>query len=83
LNPPLSFTAPFERYLLLVNIWRYMKENPLPLEQDEEKMEERLKDVDAKYVDVMKSILNANIARASHLFGYLFPVNQSKKKTVV
>ena len=55
-----------------------MKEVPLPTDLDEEKLELRLRDVDVKFVEVMRSVINANIARASHLFGFLFPVAKKK-----
>ena len=66
------------RHQLLTNIWRFMKEVPLPVDLDEDKLDARLADVDNKFIEVMRSIVNANIACASHLFGFLFPMTKKK-----
>ena len=55
-----------------------MKEVPLPVDLDEDKLDARLADVDNKFIEVMRSIVNANIACASHLFGFLFPMTKKK-----
>ena len=68
------------RYLLLNNVWRFMKEVPLPTDLDDEKLETRLRDVDNKFIEPMRNVVNANIANTSHLFGFLFPM--PKKKSV-
>jgi len=77
-----KYAAPFERYLLLVNIWRFMKEVPLPRDLDEDVLESRLLGVDPKFIEVMRSVINSNIARASHLFGFLFPITAKKRNPV-
>ena len=76
LNSALLF--PLSRHQLLTNIWRFMKEVPLPVDLDEDKLDARLADVDNKFIEVMRSIVNANIACASHLFGFLFPMTKKK-----
>ncbi|KAH9505342.1 Integrator complex subunit 5 [Bulinus truncatus] len=68
--PPLSnvaelfpFVSPYEGYLLLLTLWRYIKENP-PTEFEKELAS---RSCDASHMFVVHSIIHANIDHMGHL----------------
>uniref|UniRef100_A0A2C9LHY6 Integrator complex subunit 5 C-terminal domain-containing protein n=1 Tax=Biomphalaria glabrata TaxID=6526 RepID=A0A2C9LHY6_BIOGL len=68
--PPLSnvaelfpFVSPYEGYLLLLTLWRYIKENP-PTEFEKEQSS---RTCDTSHMFVVHSILHANINHMGHL----------------
>ncbi|KAL3871772.1 hypothetical protein ACJMK2_039750 [Sinanodonta woodiana] len=59
----------FEAYLLLLTIWRYMKENP-PTE-DPEEISRRI--CDQRHLEPVRAILHNNIEHAGNLYSRFFP----------
>ncbi|KAL8589649.1 hypothetical protein ACOMHN_016033 [Nucella lapillus] len=62
------FITPYEGYLLLVTVWRYIKENPPTLSVDQ--MECRKSE--PHHLQVMQAVLNANIHTMGHLYPRIF-----------
>ncbi|XP_076454968.1 integrator complex subunit 5-like isoform X2 [Babylonia areolata] len=59
------FITPYEGHLLLVTVWRYIKENPPTL--NVEQMEARK--CETHHCQVVQAVLNSNI----HIMGHLYP----------
>ncbi|XP_048244995.1 integrator complex subunit 5-like [Haliotis rufescens] len=62
------FVTPYEGYLLLIAIWRYIKENPPTITRKD--LENRV--CDAKYTEVVRSIIHSNINKIGHLYQRFF-----------
>ncbi|CAL1542731.1 unnamed protein product [Lymnaea stagnalis] len=73
--PPLSnvselfpFVSPYEGYLLLLGLWRYIKDNP----PSEFEKEVKSRTCDASHMFVVNSIIHANIHHMGHLCPRIF-----------
>ncbi|KAK7095573.1 integrator complex subunit 5-like [Littorina saxatilis] len=62
------FITPYEGYLLLLSVWRYMKENPPALSKDQ--VEGRKCEV--HHTQVLRAVLNSNIHTVGHLYPRIF-----------
>ncbi|KAK3087666.1 hypothetical protein FSP39_008920 [Pinctada imbricata] len=61
-------TTPFETYLLLLSVWRYMKENP-PTE-DPEEVQKRV--CVGRHLEIIRAILHSNINTMGHFYPRFF-----------
>nr|XP_006822557.1 PREDICTED: integrator complex subunit 5-like [Saccoglossus kowalevskii] len=74
--------TPYEVFLLLMNIWTFMKENPPAedcyLTKDKYGRRSRVFEaVDAKYTKLLHSVLHHNIEMCGHFYSRIFPVSQT------
>ncbi|KAL4237625.1 Integrator complex subunit 5 [Mactra antiquata] len=75
LSEVFSYLSPFEVYLLLLAIWRYMKENP-PTE-DPTDVSRRV--CEERHIEVVKAIVHSNIDVVGDIYARLFfPVQDVK-----
>ncbi|XP_013405421.1 integrator complex subunit 5-like [Lingula anatina] len=83
LPPPLSYIGeifplltPYEVNLLLLSVWRYMKENPpIPMINDEGVMD---RPCGPEHTEVIRSILHSNIGKLGHLYARFFTEHKEK-----
>ncbi|XP_069120310.1 integrator complex subunit 5-like [Argopecten irradians] len=63
-----ALVSSYEAYLLLLAVWKYMKENP-PTEDPEEA---KRRVCETRHTDVVRAILHSNIDKMGHLFFRFF-----------
>ncbi|KAK6167219.1 hypothetical protein SNE40_021307 [Patella caerulea] len=64
------FVTPYEGYLLITAMWRYIKENPLTYIKEEISNRK----CDEKYSEVIASIIHSNIDKMGHLYSCFFSI---------
>ncbi|XP_064616946.1 integrator complex subunit 5-like [Liolophura sinensis] len=62
--------SPFEVHLLLLNSWRYIKENPPQLDGPP-------RECDSHYLDVLRAVLHKNIGKLGHHYSRMFDIANS------
>ncbi|ESO83763.1 hypothetical protein LOTGIDRAFT_236428 [Lottia gigantea] len=64
------FVTPYEGYLLITAMWRYIKENPLTYMKEEINSRK----CSEKYTEVIASIIHSNIDKMGHLYSCFFSI---------